>query len=48
MNNERYKHDEFVIAFFKNDIDTIYQICHNRYQQNWKRRFAKNILRKLL
>lgn len=45
---ERYQNDNFINAINKNDIDAIYQICHVRYKADWKRRIAKNILRKLL
>lgn len=45
---DRYKNDNFINAISTNDIDTIYQIIHEKYKANWKRRIAKKLLLKFV
>lgn len=44
LNSEKYASDLFIKAIAQKDADTIYNLCHNNYKKNWKRRIAKRLL----
>ena len=41
---EEYANDNFIKAVSNNNVDAIYEICHEIYKKNWKKRFVKKIL----
>lgn len=47
LHEERYVNDKFIEAVASRNVNEVYRICHNIYRKNWKRRFLKQILRKL-
>lgn len=44
INNPQLKNDPFVNAVVQRDTNRIYELCHFRYKQEWKRRFIKKAI----
>ena len=46
LKEKRHAGDAFITAVSKQDVETVYSICHDIYRKNWKKRLLKQMLHK--